>query len=923
MASVDVWDHDWVPPQLSQIKLYLESHRNVSFPPLEELTAGIVHACESGIHEWQEYCTHLTEKKDKEYAGMSERSPSLESSNRFRGTPARMMFHAVFFGLLKTRLAVMWMQHSPRGAYPTPITMPISPQENSLADEHKRNISYWKLRSRLAFFDDSLENDIQSSVPAQTAQEPSSSSNAASLLKEAESRQDASRWHQIAANVLYAAWGLRRILDSSEFLNESITWEKKSSGSAIIGPLALAVCISPLTLLIGTTMTKPGCLPTWTSLANHICKGASFPSMSDAEVVMESAILHVVVETCKRGQLVLQDFEVLKHARMHVKIAASPPPSSPIPNPHQQTAAELGPRSCKRSQQQQSSKQSKKPRTANKHRTGKGKGKHSTGGEGPEGGSSIPEPEGDGDLRNFISEFRIPDLEDLQEHWPKLIAPPSSSSLSPSYHSPSFSSPSPSYNLPPRLKALNTMCLPCTSTESHNTYKWVLDDFGFPHYPDSPLYSQEPIKKLSRLLESEALDTDWRPRTMMEAEAFTMPSSTFQSIVNNEGLVLMVGPPGNTPKLDLYDLLSLKSKGGVVECFNHAGTVNPPDSDHSRTGEDDEKTTWEPLDKVVHEISNWKTSRPLVVHHLKGVIRLPVESLLNTFDDLMFNSMDEGHLPEDYPTWRTPMLAAAGSYTAPHQDPDGVGTILHCYAGYKLLFFPVNMHPDPLIVKFDDIDFGGAIGLEYLFHLPYRTNAVRLSSPLDDLTFLTSGDSIMAPGQIHFVFTLSKCEVHEEPSIGALMHGSFFLSSRCMTRSFHSSWVDRLLQSQREGASDRCDTVAALLSAFVHDSQERVHSGHPIRGDPEPKEIFSAMFMALMYHPRPDRKDTAGVAKSIILHYAETHRKEFKDFRNDFNKVQAANLANPACYPGEVAELRRRMKLAVQSLISSMEPSQH
>ncbi|KAF8327603.1 uncharacterized protein EI90DRAFT_3126946 [Cantharellus anzutake] len=125
------------------------------------------------------------------------------------------------------------------------------------------------------------------------------------------------------------------------------------------------------------------------------------------------------------------------------------------------------------------------------------------------------------------------------------------------------------------------------------------------------------------------------------------------------------------------------------------------------------------------------------------------------------------------------------------------------------------------------------------------------------------------------------------------------------------------------GASDRCNTVAALLSAFVHDSQEHVHSGHPIRSDPKAKEIFSAMFMALMYHPHPDGKDTTGVTHSIILHYAETHCKEFEDFWKDFSQVQAANLSNPASHPGEEAELCCHMKLAVQSIISSREPGQH
>ncbi|SRR5258707_11654510 len=85
----------------------------------------------------------------------------------------------------------------------------------------------------------------------------------------------------------------------------------------------------------------------------------------------------------------------------------------------------------------------------------------------------------------------------------------------------------------------------------------------------------------------------------------------------------------------------------------------------------------------------------------------------------MFDYMEDQGIPEDYNAWRTPMLAATGSYTAPHQDPDGVGTALHCCAGYKLIFVPINT-THPLIVRFDDIDVDGAVGFEYLFYPPHH-----------------------------------------------------------------------------------------------------------------------------------------------------------------------------------------------------------
>jgi hypothetical protein len=102
-------------------------------------------------------------------------------------------------------------------------------------------------------------------------------------------------------------------------------------------------------------------------------------------------------------------------------------------------------------------------------------------------------------------------------------------------------------------------------------------------------------------------------------------------------------------------------------------------------------------------------------------------SLLDTMDSIMLERLEGRQLPEDYNSWRMPMLAATGSYTAPHQDADGAGTALYCHAGHKLLFFPIDTSSRPLIVRFDDVDFDGALGLEYLFHPPHRYGHLVLS----------------------------------------------------------------------------------------------------------------------------------------------------------------------------------------------------
>jgi hypothetical protein len=78
---------------------------------------------------------------------------------------------------------------------------------------------------------------------------------------------------------------------------------------------------------------------------------------------------------------------------------------------------------------------------------------------------------------------------------------------------------------------------------------------------------QEPIRRLTRLLQSNALNPDWHPHTLSEGEALTLSADAFQSLVNDQGLVLLLGPPGDAG-LNGDHLLSLRSKTGQVECFS-------------------------------------------------------------------------------------------------------------------------------------------------------------------------------------------------------------------------------------------------------------------------------------------------------------------------------------------------------------------
>jgi hypothetical protein len=377
-----------------------------------------------------------------------------------------------------------------------------------------------------------------------------------------------------------------------------LTWTVFISASHFMA-LGLAICISPLVLLLDKSMTKASTLPTWTSLASHVCHGDSFPSISHAETVMENAILRVVVKACERGHLVSQDLTILNDAQRYIQENSSPRltalgelPSTPSP---QDTSWRKRTRSWNLT-----SDLDKRPKVAEKAPTGWRKGrtkrrkgkKSPTVEEEPTGdheGAPTSEPEEDG--CEFVAEFHIPDLQDMGS-WPELDVPS---------HPPSPSPPVPTgvqqkvcehdmvwwqTCLMDVMQMLQELFLPCASMVDNASYRWVTEKFHFPYYPDSvsPLFRmviflplptrfpQTPIQKLTWLLGSQALDWTWRPHTLMEAQVLlTMSPEIFQSLVNDHGPLLLVGPPGES-RLQRHHLLSLSGKSGQVRCFSESFT---------------------------------------------------------------------------------------------------------------------------------------------------------------------------------------------------------------------------------------------------------------------------------------------------------------------------------------------------------------
>jgi len=174
--------------------------------------------CQTGINKWGVYCSRLTLEKGKTYAGITEHSPSLESPSQFQQLSAQCMFEATFLGLLKTRLALMWTQHSSEDPiYPFPIKKPIHPEEPL---DHKHTVGYWVVQSHCALVEYSPGNNRMQSITAieQQPYESSSavsilSSNAGWLLTAARSYEVLSGQCHLGANILYAAWTLCCIIE--------------------------------------------------------------------------------------------------------------------------------------------------------------------------------------------------------------------------------------------------------------------------------------------------------------------------------------------------------------------------------------------------------------------------------------------------------------------------------------------------------------------------------------------------------------------------------------------------------------------------------------------------------------------------------------------------------------------------------------
>src|SRR5260370_29745473 len=90
--------------------------------------------------------------------------------------------------------------------------------------------------------------------------------------------------------------------------------------------------------------------------------------------------------------------------------------------------------------------------------------------------------------------------------------------------------------------------------------------------------------------------------------------------------------------------------------------------------------------------------------------------------------------------------------------------------------------------------------------------------------FLTTISSLMAPGQVHAVVTMSGPQ--HQLTQGAIVYGSQFLSARCMLSSLLSSWVVHISQSRALTEFAWSETITTCLVDGIK-GMERHHQMPP------------------------------------------------------------------------------------------------
>ncbi|KAF8322958.1 uncharacterized protein EI90DRAFT_3246409 [Cantharellus anzutake] len=244
-----------------------------------------------------------------------------------------------------------------------------------------------------------------------------------------------------------------------------------------------------------------------------------------------------------------------------------------------------------------------------------------------------------------------------------------------------------------------------------------------------PPISKASLDALNKYLQSLQFDCYEMPCVMEVETTLAMMPRDFQSQVN-EGLVVLVGPPGSTT-FNIPTLYRLVVFSSDVECI---------DSDM--------------LQKKLPKRCVVGTSQPLIVTTASRYTHAyqEVEKLLNAQKVVLANFPDH-HFTGDVHAWQGPLISAMGLIQPPLQNPNSVGISLHCVMGHVVFFLPILQASQHLIMAFNDMETSTSLGFEYLYHPPHTFTSIVL---------LPCQTMIFPPGQVYAYTTVSLEE--QEPN---------------------------------------------------------------------------------------------------------------------------------------------------------------
>ncbi|KAF8312432.1 uncharacterized protein EI90DRAFT_3093584 [Cantharellus anzutake] len=362
------------------------------------------------------------------------------------------------------------------------------------------------------------------------------------------------------------------------------------------------------------------------------------------------------------------------------------------------------------------------------------------------------------------------------------------------------------------------------------------ETFFFPYCRCSPS-----LQKLKHYLESPQHDSkDWKPVLMTIQGALAMDAREFQRKVNDGTPIVLVDHPMQIPFRALgFDELQQSE----VQCI---------DSDHflsTRHPQILEMAT----SNALHEICDWRRSRPLILSQTSTGHHQSIESLLNTHEVALADFPLRGR------NWRHPIVAAAGSIHPPHHAPNGMGTSLCCASGYAIFFIPILKGDQFMMSCFNGTDAPPNPNFSYLYEAPYRFTSFVLSP---------GQTVIFPPGQVYAYASLSR-KVNNKLIPGCIMRSSNFLAAGCMKRSFLMSRLRRNCANQSKSEETWNSGVTVSLMAMVWNAVCAVSTGQeqPIHS---PDLVNLASLAAMATEFIGDREPRfSGVVRSLVHYCAD------------------------------------------------------